>query len=54
MAFEKDPTDPRVFIPRPGGGVTLNYAHGISWAIFLSMTVIPLAVVIGTTVLLLL
>jgi uncharacterized membrane protein len=54
MAFEKDPADPRVFLPRPGGGVYLNFAHGISWAIFLSMTVVPLAVVIGTTLLLLL
>ena len=54
MPFEKIPDDPRVFVPRPGGGVTLNYAHPIAWAIFLSMTVVPLAVVIGTTVLLLL
>jgi len=54
MAFEKDPDDPRVFLPRKGGGVYLNFAHGISWAIFLSITVVPLAVVIGTTILLVL
>ena len=54
MAFEKQPDDPRVFLPRPGGGVYLNFAHGIAWAIFLSMTVVPLAVVIATTILLIL
>jgi uncharacterized membrane protein len=54
MAFHRDPTDGRVFVPRKGGGVALNFAHPIAWAIFLSMTVVPLVVVIVTTALLVL
>jgi uncharacterized membrane protein len=52
--FYRDPADPRVFIPREHGGLGLNFGHGIAWAIFLSMTVVPLVVVIGVTIALLL
>jgi uncharacterized membrane protein len=47
----RDPTDPRVFVPREHGGLGLNFGHGIAWAIFLSMTVIPLVVVVAVTIL---
>jgi uncharacterized membrane protein len=54
MAFYRDPQDGRVFVPKEGGGVALNFSHSIAWWIFLSMTVIPLVVVIAVTVLVLL
>jgi uncharacterized membrane protein len=50
MVFYRDPTDGRVFVPKEGGGVSLNYAHGISWAILISMTVVPLVIVVGVTI----
>jgi uncharacterized membrane protein len=50
MVFYRDPSDGRVFVPKEGGGVSLNYAHGISWAILLSMTVVPLVIVIVVTI----
>ncbi|MFI6075486.1 peptide ABC transporter substrate-binding protein [Actinoplanes sp. NPDC051343] len=50
MVFYRDPTDGRVFVPKEGGGVSLNYAHGISWAILISMTVVPLVIVVVVTI----
>jgi uncharacterized membrane protein len=50
MLLYRDPTDGRVFVPKEGGGVSLNFAHGISWAILISMTVVPLAIVIAVTI----
>ena len=50
MALYKDPSDGRVFVPKEGGGVGLNYAHGVSWAILMSMTVVPLVIVIVLTI----
>lgn len=50
MALYKDPSDGRVFVPKEGGGVSLNYAHGVSWAILMSMTVVPLIIVIVVTI----
>ncbi|MEV6847645.1 peptide ABC transporter substrate-binding protein [Actinoplanes sp. NPDC051411] len=50
MLFYRDPTDGRVFVPKQGGGVSLNFAHGVSWAILISMTVVPLIIVIVVTI----
>ena len=50
MAFRRDPADGRVFVPKKGGGVGMNYAHPIAWAILISMTVVPAVVVIGVTI----
>lgn len=50
MLLYRDPGDGRVFVPKEGGGVSLNFAHGISWAILISMTVVPLAIVIAVTI----
>jgi uncharacterized membrane protein len=45
-----DPRDKRVFVPNKAGGVSLNFGHPIAWAIFLSMTVIPLVIVVAVTI----
>ena len=50
MLLYKDPRDGRVFVPKQGGGLSLNFAHPISWAILVCTTIIPLAVVIGVTI----
>ena len=50
MALYRDPQDGRVFVPRPGGGVALNFAHPVSWAILICTTVIPLVVVVVVTI----
>jgi uncharacterized membrane protein len=50
MLLYRDPTDPRVFVPKEGGGVALNFGHPIAWAILVSMTIVPLAIVIGVTI----
>jgi uncharacterized membrane protein len=50
MAFYRDPADQRVFVPKKGGGVALNFSHPIAWWIFVSMTVVPLVIVVGVTI----
>jgi uncharacterized membrane protein len=50
MALYRDPRDGRVFVPKEGGGVGLNYAHPIAWAILISMTVVPLIIVVVVTI----
>ena len=45
MALYRDPSDRRVFVPKKGGGVALNFGHPITWWIFISMTVIPVIIV---------
>ena len=50
MALYRDPTDKRVFVPKKGGGVALNFGHPVAWWIFLSMTVIPLIIVVAVTI----
>lgn len=50
MLFFKDPRDGRVFVPKQGGGVSLNFAHPIAWGILITTTIIPLAIVIGVTI----
>ena len=50
MPLYRDPADRRVFVPRKGGGVALNFGHPIAWWIFITMTVIPLIIVVGVTI----
>ena len=50
MLFYRDPSDGRVFVPKEGGGVSLNFAHGVSWAILISMTIVPLVIVVVVTI----
>jgi uncharacterized membrane protein len=50
MALYRDPRDKRVFVPKPGGGVALNFGHPIAWAIFVCMTVVPLVIVAAVTI----
>ncbi|WP_250030352.1 peptide ABC transporter substrate-binding protein [Paractinoplanes maris] len=50
MALYRDSDDKRVFVPKRGGGVSLNFGHPIAWAILVCTTIIPLAIVIGMTI----
>jgi uncharacterized membrane protein len=50
MALYRDPADKRVFVPKKGGGVSLNFGHPIAWWIFASTTVIPLIIVVAVTI----
>lgn len=39
--FVFDPSDPRIFLPKPSGlGQTLNFAHPASWAILGALVVV--------------
>ena len=46
----RDPRDKRVFVPKKGGGVVLNFGHPVAFWIVVSTTVIPLIVVVGITI----
>ena len=46
----RDPADKRIFVPKKGGGVALNFAHPIAWWILITMTIIPLIIVAITTI----
>jgi len=46
----RDPRDKRVFVPKPGGGVVLNFGHPIAWWILVCTTIIPLIIVTGMTI----
>ena len=50
MALYRDPRDGRIFVPRKGGGVALNFGHPIAWAILVCTTIIPLAIVAVVTI----
>ena len=50
MALYRDPADKRIFVPKRGGGVSLNFGHPIAWVILVSTTVIPAVIVIGMTI----
>ena len=50
MLFYKDPGDGRVFVPREGGGVALNFGHPVAWVILVVTTIVPLAIVAGVTI----
>jgi uncharacterized membrane protein len=46
----RDPKDKRVFVPRRGGGVALNFGHPVAWWILVSTTIIPLVIVAAVTI----
>jgi len=46
----RDPRDKRVFVPKKGGGVALNFGHPVAWWILVCTTIIPLIIVVGVTV----
>ncbi len=48
--MHRDPADPRIFVPKPGGGLSLNFGHRLAWWLFVAMTVIPLVVVVTVLV----
>ncbi|MFI5895958.1 peptide ABC transporter substrate-binding protein [Actinoplanes sp. NPDC051513] len=50
MALYRDPRDRRVFVPKKGGGVALNFGHSIAWVILVLTTIIPLAIVLIVTI----
>jgi uncharacterized membrane protein len=50
MALYRDPRDSRIFVPKEGGGVALNFGHPIAWAILIGTTIIPLAIVAAVTI----
>jgi uncharacterized membrane protein len=50
MALYRDPRDKRVFVPKKGGGVALNFGHPIAWTILVCTTIIPLVIVAAVTI----
>ena len=50
MALYRDPRDKRVFVPKKGGGVALNFCHPIAWTILVCTTIIPLVIVAAVTI----
>ena len=50
MLLYRDPADGRVFVPKEGGGVSLNFAHPVAWAILISTTIVPLIIVAVVTI----
>ena len=50
MALYRDPNDRRVFVPKKGGGMALNFGHPVAWAILVCTTIIPLAIVAAVTI----
>jgi uncharacterized membrane protein len=50
MLLYRDPRDKRVFVPKKGGGVALNFGHPIAWVILVCTTIIPLVIVAVVTI----
>ncbi|MET0425944.1 MAG: peptide ABC transporter substrate-binding protein [Actinoplanes sp.] len=50
MALYRDPRDKRVFVPKKGGGVALNFGHPIAWAILICTGIVPLVIVAAVTI----
>ncbi len=50
MALYRDPRDKRVFVPKKGGGVVLNFGHPIAWTILIITTIIPFVIVAAVTI----
>ena len=50
MALYRDPADKRVFVPKKGGGLALNFGHPVAWWILVSTTIIPLVIVAAVTI----
>jgi len=46
----RDPADKRVFVPKKGGGVALNFGHPTAWWILVCTTIIPLVIVVVVTI----
>jgi len=46
----RDPRDKRVFVPKKGGGLALNFGHPVAWWILVCTTIIPLIIVVAVTV----
>jgi uncharacterized membrane protein len=50
MALYRDPADKRIFVPKKGGGLALNFGHPVTWWVFISMTVIPVVIVVAVII----
>jgi uncharacterized membrane protein len=50
MALYRDPRDRRVFVPKTGGGIALNFGHPVAWVILVCTTIIPLVIVAAVTI----
>jgi uncharacterized membrane protein len=50
MMLYRDPLDKRVFVPKQGGGVSLNFGHPVAWAILVCTTIVPLLIVAAVTI----
>ena len=50
MILYRDPRDKRIFVPKKGGGLALNFGHPVAWWILVSTTIIPLIIVVAVTV----
>lgn len=50
MALYRDPLDKRVFVPKKGGGVALNFGHPVAWTILICTTIVPLLIVAAVTI----
>ena len=50
MALYRNPRDKRVFVPKPEGGLVLNFGHPVAWAILLCTTIVPFVIVTVVTV----
>jgi uncharacterized membrane protein len=46
----RDPLDKRVFVPKKGGGVALNFGHPVAWWILVCTTIVPLIIVVVVTI----
>ncbi|MBB2941758.1 putative membrane protein [Actinoplanes lutulentus] len=49
MALYRDPRDKRVFVPKQGGGVALNFGHPVAWTILVITTIVPFTIVAVVT-----
>ncbi|GAA0477818.1 hypothetical protein Ade02nite_68140 [Paractinoplanes deccanensis] len=50
MPLYRNPQDKRVFVPKKGGGVVLNFGHPIAWTILILMTIVPFVIVAAVTI----
>jgi len=50
VSLYRDPRDKRIFVPKKGGGVALNFGHPVAWWILVSTTIIPLVIVAAVTI----
>ncbi|GAA3941369.1 peptide ABC transporter substrate-binding protein [Actinoplanes auranticolor] len=50
MSPYRDPRDKRVFVPKQGGGLALNFGHPVAWWILVCTTIVPLIIVVGVTI----